>query len=102
VGFASVKDNDFDFSSPNGRLFLTLIAALNQYYIDLLKMHTAKSKRQRAHDGLYNASIAPYGYTHVGDQNTPPAVVPEEAALVRQLFERYARGNTHIRNWRTG
>jgi len=92
VGFASVKDNDFDFSSPNGRLFLTLIAALNQYYIDLLKMHTAKSKRQRAHDGLYNASIAPYGYTHVGDQNTPPAVVPEEAALVRQLFERYATG----------
>jgi len=92
VGFASVKDNDFDFSSPNGRLFLTLVAALNQYYVDLLKMHTAKSKRQRAHDGLYNASTAPYGYQHVGDQNTPPVIVPEEAALVRQLFERYATG----------
>lgn len=92
VGFASVKDNDFDFSSPTGRLFLTILAALNQYYVDLLKMHTAKSKRERAREGLHNASIPPLGYRLSQDPDQPPLVVPEEAALVRQLFERYATG----------
>ncbi len=92
VGFASVKDKDFDFSSPTDRLFLTFLAALNQYYVDLLKMHTIKGKHQRAREGLYNASIAPYGYAHTGDASTPPAIVEAEAEAVRQMFDRYATG----------
>lgn len=92
VGFASVKDPEFDFSTASGRFFLTMIAAINQYYLDLLKQHTAKGKRQRARSGLYNASIAPYGYRHVGDARTPPEIVPEEAEAVRLAFELYAGG----------
>jgi DNA invertase Pin-like site-specific DNA recombinase len=92
IGFASVKEPDFDFSTPTGRLFLTIMAALNQYYVDLLKMHTAKSKRQRAREGLYNASITPYGYSHVGDSNTPPVIVKKEAAAVLKMYKRYATG----------
>jgi site-specific DNA recombinase len=92
VGFASVKEPDFDFSTPTGRLFLTILAALHQYYIDLLKMHTRKSKRQRAREGLYNASITPFGYRHTGDANTPPLIVPEEARAVQEIFRRYATG----------
>jgi len=87
VGFASVNDPDFDFSSPQGRFFLTMISAMNQYYLDLLKQHTAKGKRERARQGLYNASITPYGYEHVGDAKTPPAIVETEAAAVRELKE---------------
>ncbi len=92
VGFASVKEPNFDFSTPTGRLVLTVLAALNQYYVDLLKMHTAKSKRERARRGLYNASITPYGYRHVGDEDTPPEILPEEATVVESLFDRYATG----------
>jgi len=77
VGFASVKDPDFDLSSATNRLFLAIIAALNQYYVDLLKMHTQKGKHQRIRDGLYNASIPPYGYRHMGDSRTPPEIVRE-------------------------
>lgn len=91
-GFKSVKDPDFDFTSPTGILFLTILAALNQYYLDLLRQHTAKSKRERARQGLYNASITPYGYRHVGDARTPPEVVEAEAAAVRLAFETYAAG----------
>ncbi len=62
VGFASVKEPQFDLSNPTGRFLLTIIAAINQYYIDILRMHTKKAKRERAREGLYNASVTPYGY----------------------------------------
>ncbi len=32
VGFASVRDPDFDFADPSKRLFLTIIAAINEHY----------------------------------------------------------------------
>lgn len=92
VGFASVKEPQFDLSTPTGRLFLTFIAGINQYYIDILRMHTKKAKRQRARDGLYNASIPPLGYQHTGDPKTPPIIVEEEAKVVRMAFEQYATG----------
>jgi site-specific DNA recombinase len=92
VGFVSVKEPQFDLSTPTGRLLLIFIAGINQYYIDVLRLHTKKSKRQRARQGLYNASIAPYGYQHTGDARTPPIVVEEEARAVRMAFEHYATG----------
>ncbi len=102
IGFASVKEPTFDFSTPTGRSFLAILAALNQYYVDILKMHTAQSKRERARAGLYNASITPYGYRHSGDANTPPVIVKKEAKAVRGMFERYATGKysfQEIANW---
>jgi site-specific DNA recombinase len=90
VGFASVKDQNFDFSLPQGRFFLALMAAINQYYLDLLRQHTAKGKRERARKGLYNSSIAPYGYRHVGDPSTPPEIEPTEAEAIKLAFETYA------------
>jgi site-specific DNA recombinase len=92
VGFASVKEPQFDLSTPTGRLLLTFIAGINQYYIDMLRLHTKKSKKQRVRQGLYNASIPPFGYRHAGDQRTPPVIVEAEAQGVRLAFERYATG----------
>jgi len=92
VGFASVKDPDFDFSTPQGRLFLTMLSAINQYYLDLLKQHTAKGKRQRARQGLYNASIIPHGYKNIGDAQTPPEIEEKEAEAIVLAFQTYATG----------
>jgi site-specific DNA recombinase len=92
VGFASVREPQFNLLDPHGRFFLTMIASINQYYLDMLRVHTQKSKRERARQGLYNASVAPYGYRHVGDARTPPEVVEEEAKVVRRVFEMYATG----------
>jgi site-specific DNA recombinase len=92
VGFASVREPQFNLLDPHGRFFLTMIASINQYYLDMLRLHTQKSKRERARQGLYNASVAPYGYRHVGDARTPPVVVEEEAKVVRRVFEMYATG----------
>jgi len=94
VGFASVKEPNFDFTTPTGKLFLTLMAALNQYYLDLLRMHTAKGKRERARQGLYNASIIPFGYKAAGDARTPPVIDSKAAEAVRLAFETYGAGKS--------
>ncbi len=110
VGFASVKEPQFDLSNPTGRFLLTIIAAINQYYIDILRMHTKKAKRERAREGLYNSSVPPYGYAHAGSPRQPPVIVPEEAEVVRFMFERYVTGRYSLgeiaemvndRGWRT-
>lgn len=110
VGFASVKEPQFDLSNPTGRFLLTIIAAINQYYIDILRLHTRKAKRERAREGLYNASVAPYGYALSGSPRAAPVVVAAEAEVVRFLFEHYASGRYSIeeltelineRGWRT-
>ena len=92
AGFASVKEPDFDFADPSSRLFLTILAAMNQYYIDLLRMHTSKAKRERARQGLYNASFAPFGYQHTGGPKDPPIIDEENSKAVEMAFESYAIG----------
>ena len=93
VGYASVKEHDFNFTSPSDKFFLTMISAMNQYYLDILKQHTKKGKRERARKGLYNASVLPYGYRHTEGSDQPPEVDPAEAAAVKLAFESYATGN---------
>ena len=92
IGFVSVKEPDFDFADPSRRFFLIILAALNQYYIDLLRIHTSKAKRQRARQGLYNASITPDGSQHDGGAQDPPIIVDEAAQAVRLIYEQYASG----------
>ena len=92
AGFASVKEPDFDFADPSSRLFLTILAAMNQYYIDLLRMHTSKAKRERARQGLYNASFAPFGYHHTGGPKDAPIIDEENSKAVELAFENYAIG----------
>ncbi|NUM44631.1 MAG: recombinase family protein [Anaerolineales bacterium] len=92
LGFASVRDPNFNFADPTQRLFLTILAAINQYYLDVLRMHVRKSKRQRAKAGLYNASMVPFGYRLAGSPKEPPVILVEEAKAVRLAFEQYASG----------
>ena len=91
IGFASVKDPDFDFADPTKRFLLIIMVAISEYYINLLGLHMSKSKRQRA-EGLYNASITPYGYALSGDPKQPLVIVKQEATAVRLAFEKYATG----------
>ncbi|MGD2207509.1 MAG: recombinase family protein [Anaerolineae bacterium] len=60
VTFVSVKEN-LDFSTPWGKLALTVLGMLAEIYIDNLREETSKGKRARARKGLWNGSI-PLGY----------------------------------------
>jgi DNA invertase Pin-like site-specific DNA recombinase len=92
VGFVSVKEPEFDFTDPSKRFFLTILAAINEYYIHLLRTHTKKSKRERSRQGLYNASIMPLGYEHSGNPQIPARIVAEEAKIIKLAYESYVAG----------
>jgi site-specific DNA recombinase len=84
----------FDFSTPMGRLLLTMLAAFAQWYLDNLSHETAKGKLARAEAGMWNGEI-PFGYTvqyrkDGGDGQARPD--EQEAQGVQLAFEKYATG----------
>ena len=60
VFFVSVQER-LDFTTPWGKLTLTVLGMLAEIYIDNLRQETTKGKIQRARDGFWNGTI-PYGY----------------------------------------
>ncbi len=60
VSFVSVQER-LDFTTPWGKLTLTVLGMLAEIYIDNLRQETTKGKVQRARDGYWNGNI-PYGY----------------------------------------
>ncbi len=59
VAFASITEQ-IDYTTPSGRLFLTLLGGLAQFYSDNLSQETKKGKNERKAQGLYNG-ILPFG-----------------------------------------
>jgi len=111
VSFVSVREN-LDFSSPWGKLALTVLGMLAEIYIDNLREETRKGKRARARKGLYNGSI-PFGYCngrctactdpngvgycpHVGEPDRGdgrvPIPHPIEKVAVQLAFQWYVSG----------
>ena len=111
VAFASVQEH-LDFTSPWGKLMLTVLGMLAEIYIDNLRQETKKGKQQRAREGMWNGSI-PFGYCNglclsCTDLNGPgycPEVGslnkgdgkgliphPIESQAVKMAFELYATG----------
>lgn len=52
----------FDFSTPIGKVLLTLLAAFAQWYLDNLAVEVSKGKRARAEAGHWQNRL-PFGYT---------------------------------------
>jgi len=60
VSFVSVHEK-LDFTTPWGKLTLTVLGMLAEIYIDNLRRETTKGKLQRARDGYWNGN-PPFGY----------------------------------------
>lgn len=61
VSFVSVTE-DFDFSTPIGKVILAMLAAFSQWYLDNLSNEVSKGKKERARKGGWNGTLS-YGYT---------------------------------------
>lgn len=77
-----------DFSSPIGKVILTILAAFAQYYVDNLREETIKGNREKAQRGFWVGPV-PVGYRKL-DKGT---IVPsDDAETVRELFRLYHEG----------
>src|SRR5215469_5725585 len=75
TAFISLSEH-IDYSTPEGRLQLTILAAFAAYFSDMLAKHTSKGKGERAAQGLYNGDI-PFGFRSTGPKS-PPEFDPDE------------------------
>ena len=112
VSFASVQEK-LDFTTPWGKLMLTVLGMLAEIYIDNLRQETKKGKIQRARKGLWLGAI-PYGYCNglcsrctdpngegycpdfgLKDKGDGKVMVPHpiESRVVRMVYEQYAGGS---------
>ena len=60
ISFASVQEK-LDFTTPWGKLMLTVLGKLAEIYLDNLRQETKKGHQQRARSGYWNGS-PPFGY----------------------------------------
>ena len=88
VQYVSVLEQ-FDFTTPIGRIILAVLAALAEWYLANLKTEINKGKRQRAISGKSNASIMPFGYAR-GEQGV--ATPDDGAPHTHWAFTAYAGG----------
>jgi hypothetical protein len=66
TGFISLSERGLDLTTPSGRLVLSVLAIVAQFFSDNLGTEAAKGKRERAlGDGLSNACREPWGYARV-------------------------------------
>jgi len=93
VGFASVTE-DLDFTTPIGKMMLTTMGAMSEFFSDQLGVHVSKAQRQRAELGLPVGDIS-FGYVRSQDSRQPPEISPAEADAVRQVFEKRIQGESH-------
>ena len=89
VGFASVTEN-IDFTTPAGKLMLTMIGGVSEFFSDQLAVHVSKGQRERAESGLPVGPV-PFGYI-TEDAGSVPQPVPGENRAVAIAFERRANG----------
>src|SRR5829696_5531571 len=90
VAFVSVTEN-VDYTTPQGRVFLGMLALFAQFYSDNLGQEVSKGKRERRAQGLYNG-LLPFGYRKGADG--VPELDPATHQGLVTAFEGYANGKT--------
>lgn len=89
---APLLSEHIDYSTPEGRLQLTILAAFAAYFSDMLAKHTSKGKGERAAQGLPNGDI-PFGYCWTSPKS-PPEHDPAEFPGLRMIGELRMQGKT--------
>ena len=91
TAFLSLSEH-IDYSTPEGRLQLTILAAFAAYFSDMLAKHTSKGKGERAAQGLWNGDLS-YGYRSTGPKS-PPEPDGQEFPGLRLMGEYRMQGKT--------
>ena len=83
--------SDVDYSTPEGRMMLSIDLGLGSYWSRKMSFHIKKSKHERFELGLHVGDV-PFGYRKGATTKDPLVPVPEEAAAIAEAVRDYAAG----------
>ena len=92
-GFVSLHEQ-LDLSTPTGRAFLFILCTFAQLEREQTGQRTRDKMISIAKSGGWPAGKTPIGYVRQEAHNNTLAVDPRGAEVVRDIFERYARGES--------
>jgi site-specific DNA recombinase len=81
----------YETATPQGRLLFQMLGSFAEFERSTIKQRTRDGLHREYREGHYMGR-APFGYR--ADEHGHLQVVPEEAEIVRQMFERIAAGGT--------
>ena len=94
---------DIDYTTPEGRLFMTMLGAFAQYFSDALSNHTKKGMKDRAMQGTFNGE-PPFGYERcdvncigIDENHTGCHIDPVAGPAMLKTFEKYRSGSHSYR-----
>lgn len=90
VTFASASEQ-FDFSTPFGKVILAMLAAFAQWYVDNLATEIRKGKQERARQGGWNGTLC-FGYTtlkYMREQLASAKLTESEADMLERALLQY-------------
>ena len=85
------KDGTYDFANPLDVLTNKLLAALAEYDNMTRAERSRLGKMQRVREGFWHGGPTPFGYRL---ENKRLVLEDKESVLVREIFERYAAGDS--------
>ena len=98
ASFISIKEN-FDLTTPTGRLMFTFVAALAQMERETIADRIRDNLQELAKKGRWLGGNTPYGYESEGSEYCKVdgkkrktfhlKLIPEEAQLVRMIFAKF-------------
>ena len=96
VALVSVQEH-LDFTTPWGKLMLTVLGTLAEIYIDNLKQETRKGKKQRAREGLWNGNF-PFGYCLASARIAPIRMAQDTAQITGSPIRAMGSDSSCIRS----
>jgi site-specific DNA recombinase len=92
VAFRSCSEA-FETSTPAGKLMMNVLASIGEFERETIVDNVKMGMKQRARTGKWNGGIVlGYKSVSVNENNTKLEIVPEEATIIRKIFELYASG----------
>lgn len=88
-GVKVVSATEFVPDTPEGIIFESMLEGYAEYYSAELSQKIRRGNNESRRKGNLTGGKIPYGYKNV---NKKAVIVPEEADIVRYIFERYSIG----------
>ena len=91
VNLICVEDG-IDSSKDSGKLTITVLSAVAEIERENILVQTMEGRKQKAREGKWNGGPAPLGYD-IDKENSSLVVNPEEAEIVKIIFQKFAYEN---------